>query len=369
LTTPRVAIDARKLRDGGIGTYIRELVAALAAGPDPPEMAALLDPADLGRTGWPPRAAREIGVRAGKYGVWEHVAVPQAARAAGATLLHAPHYTLPLGWLGPAVVTIHDLIHVRHREFFPPGTDLYARAVAGAAARRSRIVLADSVATRDDVITFLRAEPARVRVVPLGVAASLARPEAARIESFRRARSLPAGYLLYVGARKRHKNLGLVLEALARMAPAERPPFVLSGSPWVARERLAEQARRLGLAGGIAFAGDLADASELAALYAGAALYVQPSLFEGFGLPPLEAMACGTPVLSSDGGALPEAVGDAALVLPPREPERWAEAIHALLGDEARRADLARRGLARARTFTWEKTATATLAAYRDALG
>ena len=364
--TPGVAIDARKLRDGGIGTYIRELVAALAAGPDAPRMAALLDPADLGRTGWPPGAAREVPVRAGKYGVWEHLAVPAAARAAGAELLHAPHYTLPLGWLGPAVVTIHDLIHVRCAEFFPPGTALYARAVAGAAARRARIVLADSAATRDDVVAYLGADPARVRVVPLGVSAALARAEPASIEAFRRARALPADYLLYVGARKRHKNLGLLLGAVARLAPGERPPLVMSGPRWEAREPLAVQARRLGVE--VAFAGELGDPAELSALYSGAVLYVQPSLVEGFGLPPLEAMACGTPVLSSDGGALPEAVGEAAVVLPPVDPERWAAAIGDLLADRARRADLARRGIERARAFTWAATAAATLAAYREAL-
>jgi glycosyltransferase involved in cell wall biosynthesis len=366
--TPRVAIDARKLRDGGIGTYIRELVAALATRAGAPQVAALLDPADLGRTGWAPGVAREIAVRAGKYGVWEHLAIPRAARRAGAELLHAPHYTLPLGWSGRAIVTIHDLIHIRYPKFFPPGTSLYARAVAGSAARRARLVLTDSSATRDDVLEFLGVEPERVRVVPLAVAAGLARPDPARVEAFRRGRGLPAVYLLYVGARKRHKNLTLLLEALARMTAAERPALVLSGRPWGAKEDLAAEARRLGVADRVAFSGDLADASELAALYGGAALYLQPSLFEGFGLPPLEAMACGTPVISSDGGSLPEVVGDAGVVLSPRQPERWATAIRELLGDEGRRGELARRGLARARSFTWEKVAEATLAAYREAL-
>src|SRR5206468_1137477 len=115
----------------------------------------------------------------------------------------------------------------------------------------------------------------RVRVVPLAVAASFVRPDPARVEAFRRARGLPAGYLLYVGARKRHKNLTLVLEALARMTPHERPALVLSGRPWDANERLATEARRLGVAGAVAFSGDLEDAVELAALYGGAALYLQ----------------------------------------------------------------------------------------------
>ena len=364
--TPHVAIDARKLRDGGIGTYIRELVAAMATRPGAPRVAALLDPADLGRTGWAAGAVTEHAVRAGKYGVWEHVAVPRAARAAGAALLHSPHYTLPLGWTGRAVVTIHDLIHVRFPQFFPPGTALYARVVAGGATRRARITLVDSEATRNDVVHYLGADPSRVRVVTLGVTPSLSRPDREQIEAFRRQRSLPAGYVLYVGARKGHKNLGLLFDALGAIAAGERPPLVLSGGPWRADDPLAVRASQRGLA--VAFAGDLAGVSELGALYAGAALYVQPSLFEGFGLPPLEAMASGTPVISSDGGALPEAVGDDAVVLPPRDPARWAAAIREVLGDESRRAELRRRGLERAQRFTWDAAAAATIAAYHDAL-
>jgi glycosyltransferase involved in cell wall biosynthesis len=115
------------------------------------------------------------------------------------------------------------------------------------------------------------------------------------------------------------------------------------------------------------FAGDLRDDASLSALYAGARLYAHPALTEGFGLPPLEAMACGTPVLSSNGGALAETVGDAAATLPPSDPERWAREIEALLGDELRRGELSQRGLARAQRFTWERAAARTLEVYRDA--
>jgi glycosyltransferase involved in cell wall biosynthesis len=362
----RIGLDARKIRDGGIGTYVRQLLLALAAEPGPHEWVALLDPRDLGAFAWPGDRVREVAVRAGKYGLAEHLAVPRAARAAGVGLLHEPHYTLPLGWRGPAVVTIHDLIHLSHARFFPPGVALYARAVAGAAVRRARLVLADSAFTRAEIVERLDADPARVRVVPLGVAPALARRDPAAVAAFRRARALPADYLLYVGARKPHKNLPLLFEALARLAPAARPPLVLSGAPWTDGDPLARLAARLGLAGAVHFAGDLDD-DALACLYSGAALYVQPALTEGFGLPPLEAMACGTPVLCSDGGALPETVGGAAALLAPRDPTAWAHEIGALLADEGRRAALARGGPARAREFTWARTAEMTLAAYAEA--
>ncbi len=362
----RIGLDARKLRDGGIGTYIRELLRACAARGTEHEWVALVDPADLGVGGWP--RVREVAVRARKYGLDEHLVVPWAARRAKVELLHEPHYTLPLGWRGAAVVTVHDLIHLRHPRFFPPGAALYARAVAGRAVRRARLVIADSEHTRREILELLGADPARVRVVPLGVSAALSRCPPEEIATFRRERALPADYLLYVGARKRHKNLSLLLAALASLPAGERPPLVLSGPPWPGSEPLARLASGLGLDRAVHFAGDLGDERGLACLYSGAALYVHPALDEGFGLPPLEAMACGTPVLSSTGGALPESVGEAGALLPPADPEAWGQAIATLLRDAARRAELVRRGLARARELTWERAAERTLAVYAEAM-
>jgi glycosyltransferase involved in cell wall biosynthesis len=362
-----VGLDARKLWDGGIGTYIRELLTQLAATPDGPELVGLIDPEDLGAVRWP-GSVREIPVRASKYGLNEHWEVPRAAREAGVELLHEPHFTLPLGWSGRSVVTIHDLTHVRFAQFFRPGAALYARTMAGIAARRARVVMADSTYTKSEVIELLGIPEAKIRVVPLGVAASLSRPAPDAIASFVRSRGLPRDYLLYVGARKRHKNLELLLEALARIPAERRPPLVLSGGPLAPDSPLARLATQLGVGFSLTFAGDSRDDASLACLYAGAALYVHPALTEGFGLPPLEAMACGTPVLSSSGGSLPETVGEAAAVLPPSDPQRWAREIEGLLESESRRAELIRRGLARAREFTWARTASLTMGVYREAM-
>jgi glycosyltransferase involved in cell wall biosynthesis len=363
-----VALDARKLFDGGIGTYIRGLVGALAVLYPGDEWTVLVDPRDLGRARWP-GAVRERGVRAGKYGIAEHFAVPAAARRAGAELLHSPHYTLPLAWGGPSVVTIHDLIHIRFARFHPPGAALYARFMAGLAVTRARIVIADSLATQRDVMQLLGAPARKLRVVPLGVSPEIRPMDLDALARFRAERRLPEGYVLYVGARKRHKNLELLLRAWAAMHPAERPPLVFSGLAWVAGDPLAALADTLGIAGCIRFSGELHDDTELSCLYGGAALLVQPSLAEGFGLPPLEAMACGVPVLASDAGSLPEALGNAAAFLPPREPERWAAAVKRLLADQELRASLVRRGQARAWDFTWEATARRTYEIYEEALG
>jgi len=233
----RVALDARKLFDGGIGTYIRGLFGALSASYPRDEWILLVDPGDRGRVRWPGRVD-ERPVRAGKYGLLEHFAVPAAARRAGAELLHAPHYTLPLMWRGPCVVTIHDLIHIRFPRFHPPGAATYARFMAGAAARRARVVIADSEATKRDVVELLRVPAGKVRTVALGVSPAIRRVDADEATRFRAARALPDRYVLYVGARKRHKNLELLLRAWATMRAGERPALVLSGHPWRASDPL-----------------------------------------------------------------------------------------------------------------------------------
>jgi len=362
-----VGIDARKMWDGGIGTYIRGLIGAVAARPRGHELVALVAPEDHGHRAWPP-SVREAPVRAGKYGVREHWAIPGAARRAGVQLLHAPHYTLPLGWNGAAVVTIHDLIHVRFASFFAPGAALYARTLAGLAAHRARAVIANSSHTARDVVELLRLSPARVHVIPLGLTPGLRRPTTEEAEQFRRTRSLPAEFVLYVGARKGHKNLALLLEAVARIDGGRRPALVLTGTRWHTADPLGAQAKRLGIERWVHFAGDLRNPHDLARLYGAAKLYVQPSLTEGFGLPPLEAMACGTPVLSSTGGALSETVGDAAETLPPEDPARWAAAIEALLADSGKRAELVHRGLEHAARFTWERAAEKTIDVYERAM-
>ena len=365
----RIGVDARKWRDGGIGTYIRNLVACFLAKPEGHRFVVFLLPEDMGSSVRPGVPAEEVRVTAGKYSIAEHWQMARSAQCAGIELFHAPHYTLPLLLRCPSIVTVHDLIHVRFAHLSPPGAGLYARAVAGAAVRKARLVLVDSTHVRSEVIELLGAPEANVRVIPLGVSSSIARRPSEAVDAFLRARSLPGGYLLYVGARKEHKNLRLLIEAMGRIPAASRPPLVLSGTPWSGADPLAMAARSAGVREGIHFSGEMRGDEDLALLYSGAALYAQPSLEEGFGLPPLEAMACGTPVLSSSAGALPETLGDAALLLAPLDADAWAHAVVSLLTDGARRAEMSRRGVEWARQFTWERTAALTLSVYEEAVG
>ena len=364
----RIAIDARKLYDGGIGTYIRGLVGALAVACPRDEWTVLVAPEHKGGMRWP-GDVHEVAVGAGKYSLAEHFAVPAAARRVHAELLHSPHYTLPLGWRGPAVVTIHDLIHVRFAHLHSPGVGLYARTMAGLAARRAAVVISDSQATKRDIVELLGVPEAKVRVVPLGVSPLLQPAAAVDIDVFRSDHALPAQYVLYVGARKGHKNLELLVRAWGVMRPGERPPLVFAGPAWRPDAALARLAHELGVDGSIRFSGDVHDEMALASLYSGAALVVQPSLAEGFGLPPLEALACGVAVLSSDAGSLPEVLGPAAVYLPPRDPAAWAKGVLDLLADGNLRTTLGSRGRTHAATFTWARTAEMTRAIYAEAVG
>lgn len=363
----RIGVDARKVRDGGIGTYIRNLLRVFFGRPDGHRYVVFLLEEDLGSLAHAGSPAEEVKVRAGKYSVSEHWLLARAARRAKVDLYHSPHYTLPLPIHCPAVVTVHDLIHVRFARFFPAGAGIYARTIAGAAVRKARIVLVDSSHVRDDVQEILGVPEDRVRIVPLGISREFTRRSAEASERFLKERSLPSAYFLYVGARKKHKNLALLIDALERLPRSERLPLVLSGPPWRMGHPLAQRAQQAGVSSCIHFSGPLGGEDDLALLYSGAALYLQPSLDEGFGLPPLEAMACGTPVLSSSAGALRETLGDAAVLLPPSEPEVWAKMMTELLQDSQRREALIRRGLARSRAFTWDRTAELTLDAYREA--
>jgi glycosyltransferase involved in cell wall biosynthesis len=222
------------------------------------------------------------------------------------------------------------------------------------------VVLVDSESTADDVEERLKPRAGKVRVVPLAVPEGFAAPPAGTLAAFRAAHRLPAGYVLYVGARKKHKNLDLLLRAWSAMNDPERPPLVLSGAPWPAGDPHAKLVAELGLAKWIHFAGHLEDDAALAALYAGAALYAHPALWEGFGLPPLEAMASGAPVVTSNVSSLPEVTGDAAVLVDPHDTSSIVQGVRRVLSDPDFADQLRLRGPVRARQFSWERSVAKT---------
>jgi glycosyltransferase involved in cell wall biosynthesis len=293
--------------------------------------------------------------------------LPRLARRAGVDLVHSLASTAPLYGRFARLVTIHDLIYKVHPEAHQGVLSLGVRVLVPAAARRSHRIIAVSRNTRDDIVRLFGVSPDRIDVVPQGLGA-MARAEPAPEAEVRRRFDLGARRVaLSVSAKRPHKNLARLLEALALLPADRRPLLVVPGYPTWYEAQLRERAAALGLTGDVRFLAWV-DAAELEALYAMAECFVFPSLYEGFGLPVLEAMSRGVPVACSDRSSLPEVAGDAALLFDPESPRAIADAMERLLADEALAARLREAGQAQAARFTWEATARGTLASYERAL-
>ncbi|HLH26373.1 MAG TPA: glycosyltransferase family 1 protein [Chloroflexota bacterium] len=360
-----VGIDGRTAdyTAGGIAQYTRQLAAWL------PRLALgdrfTLFRARHQRAPWsPPEAVRQRRLVTPPHHRWEQALLPIELAGERLDLLHGPDFTVPLRRRCPAVVTIHDLAFLRYPEIQTADSRRHYGQVARVVQRVERVVV-DSAWTGADVEALLGVPPARIRVVHLAPTPAPP-PSAAGVAAVRAHYALDGPFLLYLGTLEPRKNLGTLLRAFARLGPSEPARLVLAGPRgWLdepivaAAERLGERVRLLGPV----------PPADLAALYAAATAFVFPSLYEGFGLPPLEAMAAGTPVVAAKASCLPEVLGDAALFVPPEDEAGLTEALRAVLADSALRADLRARGLARAAAFSWERTAAATLAVYREVLG
>ena len=336
----RVVIDGRKIADYGIGTYIRGLLHGLQELGTNDEYIVLA-----------PQSARElipfehVLADAPKYSLREIVAIGTAVRRLRADVFHAPHYVIPVTST-PTVVTIHDLIHLHLRN---PVKRAYAWTMLRRAAKQTVVTVTNAM--KQEIESALGARD--VIVTPNGVHPRFT-PQGRRA---------PGQYFLFAGNDKPHKNVAMLVAAYeqakwsAEKSGATLPPragLVLAGAPF-SRYRT-----RATLAGFV-------DDDELAALYRGALALVIPSIEEGFGLPAAEAMACGTAVITSNAPALVEITGDAALHVDARDAEAMANAMIRIANDEALRAGLGARGIARAKQFTWKKCAEKTREAYERA--
>jgi glycosyltransferase involved in cell wall biosynthesis len=298
----------------------------------------------------------------------EQTLLPPLAMRAGVDLVHSLASTAPLWGRFRMVVTVHDLIYARFPEAHAGIRDKGMKVLVPQAARRSDRVIADSLSTRDDLVGMLGVRPDRIDVVPLGLG------------SVRRATPLPERevrkrfdlgerrVLLSLSAKRPHKNLLALIGALAGIPAEERPVLVLPGYPTAHEAELRERVASEGLAADVRFP-EWLSAEELEGLWALAAAFVFPSLYEGFGLPVLEAMARGVPVACSNASSLPEVAGEAALLFDPNDEPAITTALRRLLDDPKLREQLRARGLVRVGEFTWQRTARLTLESYRRALG
>ena len=368
----RAAIFADQLlyeQPGGIGTYLRHLVPGLAErlqggclvlahhGPEGAGLFPGLEGVEEKSLPW----RRDLtGI------AWHAAGRPELERFTGAVdLVHAPSLVYPPS-RAPLVATVHDLCILRFPRAFPWRWSVFHRRGLSLILRHARVILADSRSTRDDLRSLAGAADPRIRVVGLGVEAP-ARPAEPEVERVLRKRGIERPYLLYVGTIEPRKNLPRLVQAYASFSGEERKrsgELVLVGPRgWLGRREMS------GILGhpGVKWLGYLPQ-QELEAVYAGATVFAYPSLYEGFGLPVLEAMARGLAVVTSNTSSLREVGEGVALLVDPADPRELAKALRRLIDDPDLRGELAEKGKERAAEYPWQRTVEMTLEAYEDAL-
>ncbi len=296
----------------------------------------------------------------------EQLVWPTLLRQARADLFHSPYIVLPLLTRIRSVMTVHDLIFERHPEYRPRSyLQRFYRPITQLGTKRADLVLTVSESTGRDIQAYYRVNHAHIYVIGNAVDLTFQRErDPARLAAVRERYGLPERFILTVGAGRPHKNVETLVEAFARLDPSLAPTLVIGGEldprfPDSVSARIYAH----GIASRVVRPGMIREA-DLPVVYSLADVFVFPSLVEGFGLPPLEAMACGTPVLASTTPAVSEAVGDAVLAFDARDPEQLATCLSKALTDTALRTTLSRRGIERVRAFTWERVAQETLKAY-----
>lgn len=365
----------------GSGQYIRQLLHALLTVKDQPECL-LFRPGD--RESHSQSATLGLGIdehflpspiplSANVSKLWfEQISYPRACLERKIDVGHVPYFAPPLQASDRMVVTIHDLIPL-----ILPGYQgslmvrLYSRLVA-ATARRAAAIVTDSRSSKKDITQMLGIPPGRVHVVYLGINEAF-KPvtDDEELYAMRQKYGLEDEYILYLGGFDRRKNVSTLLTAFASMDPSSKAKanLVIAGrlpvkdTPFFPHPRL--MVEKLGLQDKVNFIGWVPE-KDKPALYSGASLFVFPSLYEGFGLPPLEAMACGTAVITSDRSSLPEVAGEGAWLVNPDHSDELAGAMKTLIEDQRRRRELAAKGVEQARRFSWQRTVSETMAIYQS---
>jgi len=297
---------------------------------------------------------------------WSVVGLPWAAARAGVDLIHAPAYTAPLTARVPTVLTIHDVSYERHPEWYPYRRDWLRRAFYRRSARTAAHVVTDSRFSADEITAAYGIPSDRITVAPLGVSHEFGPTKSGTLHEL--PPGVPLPFLLHVGDLHERRNLAIVVRSLiqARQQEPSLSPLslVLAGVDRGAATELRRLAAAASMPGLVVCLGAVREDC-LIGLYREAAALVYPSRYEGFGLPVLEAMACGTPVIASRAASIPEVLGDAGILLDPDDASGWTRAMMSVLSNGDLRVRLRAEGLGRATTFTWSRTARLTLDAYR----
>jgi glycosyltransferase involved in cell wall biosynthesis len=350
----------------GTGVYAARLLDQLKVSP-------ALDMTVFG--GWPEPASLESSLRRklqfiGNLG-WTHLGLPLRLGRGDFDVLHSPAYIAPIKASCPVVITVHDITYLLYPSHFAAWWRYYMKSVFPLTISSAAAIICGSEHSKRDLLASYKLSPAKLHVVPYGVDQQKFQPRAVLDAAWANQAGIRDGYVLHVGGFVERKNLPTLLQVVARLRDQgkwQNRQLVLAGaeSPgMLGSDKIHQAIAELGLSANVVLPGRVPD-EYLPGLYAQAALVVMPSLYEGFGFPVLEAMASGTPVVSSNTSSLPEVAGDAALLIPPTDINAWAEAVDQVLTNPALAAELRAKGLEQARQFTWQRTAAETIEVYRQ---
>lgn len=378
MNSRHIALNAHLLtaqsgyRGAGINGYIYHLLQAL-----PDADPSLTYTVFTGKQGAPPEDLR-LRIRRSRFHtlhplrriLWEQFIQPAALLQTRPDLLHALAFVSPIFTRVPTVVTVYDLSFVHYPQLLSSARRWYLNLLTKRSCQHARRIIAISESTARDLVKTFNIAPDKIDIAAPGVSEVFQPLPSAEVDKFRWQKELPERFLLFVGTLEPRKNLPVLLRAYAQLPVhvREEVHLVLAGGKGWMFEDIFRTISEYQLSDTVHLPGYV-PASELPLWYNAAEAFVFPSVYEGFGLPVIEAMACGTPVLVSDVSSLPEAAGDAGCLLPPYNVNAWAEALNRVIHDPGWRSEAARLGKLRAAHFTWTNTATQTVTSYRRALG
>jgi glycosyltransferase involved in cell wall biosynthesis len=364
----KILLDARMISNTGVGTYIRTLLTVFNKINEDILVYALVNPSDANRIDDGPNVKIiRAGMETPIYSVKEQFVVPYYYRKLKPDLVHYPNFNTSFCPGIPFVVTICDLIYYLYPNACPNRIGhLYARIMMKHSVKNSKAVITISRYSKDDIVRHLKTPEQKINIIYIGIDQAYHPVEDAT--SVLRKYHLPQRYILYMGNHEPRKNLAGLLKAYAMSKSRNDYALVIGGKKDHRRNSLYETVSQLDIVQNVIFTDHL-DQKDLAALYSAAGLFVFPSLYEGFGLPPLEAMACGTPVVCSNAASLPEAVGDAAVQFDPQNIDQMANAMDSVLCSPSLQKELVQKGFEQTRRFCWEKTAAMTIELYKKILG
>ncbi len=362
----RIGIDIRKYYDYGIGTYIQNLINVFQNQPDLNCVYFAQD--ELKESLKSNLNGNFVTNNSAKYSLQELFSVSRKANAQHLDLFHAPHYTLPVNLRMPSIVTIHDIIHVRLKEYFSLPKRAYAYLMIKHACSASSAIIVDSEFGKNELLSVFRVQENKIKVIPLGVNQSFFdKAKDKEKEIFRQKYGISKPYILYTGSLKPHKNIPFLLKAFNKISGKHELQIVFTGEKLYDNAHLSNFVIENKLTNAVIDLGRI-DQSELRVAYQTASAVILPSLYEGFGFSMLEAMASGVPAIGARTTSITEVVGNAGLLFNPTHENELTHHIDTIITDAHLRSDLIDKGKERAQQFTWKLCAEKTLQIYKEVL-